>query len=200
MNGQHKDIDIVIYGDGFRPNVGIVICNQFGQVLWARRIGQNSWQFPQGGIKSGESPVQAMYRELNEELGLLKADVKIMMISKMWHKYQLPQRLVRWNENPVCLGQRQKWFLLKLSNDAEKKIQFNLSNAPEFDNWRWVSYWYPVRQVISFKRDVYRKVLKEFSHCALFDFGKSSDSFKSSNSRGTVKKNNKNFYQLGIRR
>ena len=80
MNGQHKDIDIVIYGDGFRPNVGIVICNQFGQVLWARRIGQNSWQFPQGGIKSGESPIQAMYRELNEELGLLKADVKIMMM------------------------------------------------------------------------------------------------------------------------
>lgn len=158
----------MIYGDGFRPNVGIVICNQQGQVLWARRIGQNSWQFPQGGINAGESPVQAMYRELNEELGLVKSDVTIIHVSKLWHKYQLPQRLVRWNERPVCLGQRQKWFLLRLCEHAENKIQFNLSSTPEFDNWRWVSYWYPVRQVISFKRDVYRKILKEFSDYALF--------------------------------
>ena len=94
----------MIYGDGFRPNVGIVICNQHGQVLWARRIGQNSWQFPQGGINAGESPVQAMYRELNEELGLVKSDVTILQISKTWHKYQLPQRLVRWNEISFFLG------------------------------------------------------------------------------------------------
>ena len=158
----------MIYGDGFRPNVGIVICNQHGQVLWARRIGQNSWQFPQGGINAGESPIQAMYRELNEELGLVKSDVTVLQISKTWHKYQLPQRLVRWNERPVCLGQRQKWFLLRLCDHAEDKIKFNLSGVPEFDNWRWVSYWYPVRQVISFKRDVYRKILKEFSESALF--------------------------------
>ena len=56
---------------GYRPNVGIIICNAMGQVLWARRIGQNAWQFPQGGIKRGESPEKALYRELQEEVGLL---------------------------------------------------------------------------------------------------------------------------------
>jgi len=176
----------VIYGDGFRPNVGIVICNQHGQVLWARRIGQNSWQFPQGGINAGESPVQAMYRELNEELGLVKSDVTILQISKTWHKYQLPQRLVRWNERPVCLGQRQKWFLLRLCDHAEDKIKFNLSGVPEFDNWRWVSYWYPVRQVISFKRDVYRKILKEFSESALFAQERTDGELPSSDESGKV--------------
>ena len=52
--------------DGYRPNVGIVICNRKGQVLWAKRYGQNSWQFPQGGINDNESAEQAMYRELYE--------------------------------------------------------------------------------------------------------------------------------------
>lgn len=161
----------LIRDDGYRPNVGIVICNQRGQVLWARRIGQNSWQFPQGGINDGETPVQAMYRELGEELGLGADDVKILCVSGRWYKYQLPGWLVRWNESPVCLGQRQKWFLLTLCRGAEGKIRFNTSGAPEFDSWRWVSYWYPVRQVISFKRDVYRKILKEFIPRALANGG-----------------------------
>ena len=49
--------------DGYRPNVGIVICNRKGQVLWAKRYGQNSWQFPQGGINDNESAEQAMRSE-----------------------------------------------------------------------------------------------------------------------------------------
>jgi len=60
----------VIDSDGFRPNVGIVIANDCGQVLWARRVGQSAWQFPQGGINDGETPEQALYRELYEEVGL----------------------------------------------------------------------------------------------------------------------------------
>lgn len=151
----------MIDDDGYRPNVGIIICNKQGQVLWARRYGQHSWQFPQGGINTGESPEQAMYRELYEEVGLSKKDVKILAFTRSWLRYKLPKRLVRWDTKPVCIGQKQKWFLLQLiSNDADVNMQ--RSSTPEFDGWRWVSYWYPVRQVVSFKRDVYRKVMKEF--------------------------------------
>ncbi|OOR98914.1 RNA pyrophosphohydrolase [Haemophilus paracuniculus] len=149
--------------DGYRPNVGIVICNKLGQVLWAKRFGQNSWQFPQGGINEGENIEQAMYRELYEEVGLSKKDVRLLWASKHWLKYKLPKRLVRTeNSQPVCIGQKQRWFLLQLVSD-ESEINLKATKNPEFDGWRWVSFWYPVRQVVSFKRDVYRKVMKEFA-------------------------------------
>ena len=158
----------MIDGDGFRPNVGIVICNRASQVLWARRIRQNSWQFPQGGVDEGESAETAMYRELYEELGLKSADVELLSCSKSWLKYRLPKRLVRWEEKPLCLGQKQKWFLLRLTQEKQEHIEFDVQGHPEFDDWRWVSYWYPVRQVVAFKRDVYRHVLAEFAGPALF--------------------------------
>jgi len=152
----------VIDDDGYRPNVGIVICDKQGQVLWARRYGQHSWQFPQGGINPGETAEQAMYRELFEEVGLSRKDVRILASTRNWLRYKLPKRLVRWDTKPVCIGQKQKWFLLQLMcNDAD--INMQRSSTPEFDGWRWVSFWYPVRQVVSFKRDVYRRVMMEFS-------------------------------------
>ncbi|AGB83772.1 RNA pyrophosphohydrolase [Serratia rubidaea] len=152
----------MIDDDGYRPNVGIVICNRQGQVLWARRYGQHSWQFPQGGINPGETAEQAMYRELFEEVGLSKKDVRILASTRNWLRYKLPKRLVRWDTKPVCIGQKQKWFLLQLMcSDAD--INMQRSSTPEFDGWRWVSFWYPVRQVVSFKRDVYRRVMKEFA-------------------------------------
>lgn len=152
----------MIDGDGYRPNVGIVICNRAGQVLWARRYGQHSWQFPQGGINPGETAEQAMYRELFEEVGLTKKDVRLLSSTRNWLRYKLPKRLVRWDTKPVCIGQKQRWFLLQLICD-ESKVNMQTSGNPEFDDWRWVSYWYPVRQVVSFKRDVYRRVMKEFA-------------------------------------
>lgn len=127
--------------DGYRPNVGIVICNSKGQVLWAKRYGQNSWQFPQGGINDNESAEQAMYRELFEEVGLSPKDVKILYISKHWLRYKLPKRLLRYDSKPVCIGQKQRWFLLQLVSD-EKNINMQSSKSPEFDGWRWVSFWY----------------------------------------------------------
>ncbi|MEH2919645.1 RNA pyrophosphohydrolase [Samsonia erythrinae] len=151
----------MIDDDGYRPNVGIVICNRQGQVMWARRYGQHSWQFPQGGINPGESAEQAMYRELFEEVGLRKKDVRVLAFTRNWLRYKLPKRLVRWDTKPVCIGQKQKWFLLQLMCN-ESDINMQSSGTPEFDGWRWVSYWYPVRQVVSFKRDVYRRVMKEF--------------------------------------
>ncbi len=56
--------------EGFRPNVGIILLNARNEVFWGKRLREHSWQFPQGGIKYGETPVQAMYRELHEETGL----------------------------------------------------------------------------------------------------------------------------------
>ena len=148
--------------DGYRPNVGIVICNRNGQVLWAKRCGQNSWQFPQGGINDNESAEQAMYRELHEEVGLQPKDVRILYVSKHWLRYKLPKRLLRYDCKPMCIGQKQRWFLLQLVGD-EKNINMQTTKSPEFDGWRWVSFWYPVRQVVSFKKEVYRKAMKEFS-------------------------------------
>ena len=127
--------------DGYRPNVGIVICNRKGQVLWAKRYGQNSWQFPQGGINDNESAEQAMYRELYEEVGLQPKDVKVLYASKHWLRYKLPKRLLRYDSKPVCIGQKQRWFLLQLVGD-EKNINMNTTKSPEFDGWRWVSFWW----------------------------------------------------------
>ena len=74
--------------DGFRPNVGIIVHNDAGRVLWARRIGQDAWQFPQGGIRAHESPVDALYRELEEELGLSPEHVELVGQTRDWLRYR----------------------------------------------------------------------------------------------------------------
>jgi putative (di)nucleoside polyphosphate hydrolase len=152
----------VIDSDGFRPNVGIILSNDVGQVLWARRIGQDAWQFPQGGIKHDESVEDALYRELLEEVGLREHDVDILACTRGWLRYRLPKRMVRYNSQPVCIGQKQKWFLLRMTSD-DSSVNLGHSVNPEFDGWRWVSYWYPLDQVVPFKREVYRKALKELA-------------------------------------
>lgn len=150
----------VIDSNGYRPNVGIVICNRIGQVLWAKRIGQSAWQFPQGGIDQDEHIESALFRELEEEVGLKEIDVAILYQTKEWLHYDLPQNYIRQHKDPVCIGQKQKWFLLSLESD-ESAVQLKGDVQPEFDDWKWVSYWYPINQVIEFKRDVYRRALKE---------------------------------------
>jgi putative (di)nucleoside polyphosphate hydrolase len=142
--------------------VGIILANGAGQVLWARRCGHDAWQFPQGGISENESPEEAMYRELWEEVGLELPDVKIIASTRGWLRYRLPRRFVRQDNNPVCIGQKQKWFLLQMLSD-DARVSLNCTHPPEFDGWRWVSYWYPLNQVVSFKREVYRKALIELA-------------------------------------
>lgn len=150
----------MIDSDGFRPNVGIILANGQGQVLWARRLGQDAWQFPQGGIRPYETPIAAMYRELREEIGLSENDVSIVACTRGWLKYQLPRRMIRYNSLPVCIGQKQKWFLLRMMcRDSEVNVAD--CDTPEFDGWQWVSYWYPLTNVVPFKRDVYRAALTE---------------------------------------
>ncbi len=150
----------MIDADGFRPNVGIILVNDRGQLLWARRVGQDGWQFPQGGISTGETPEQALYRELHEEVGLQPDQVAVLACTRGWLRYRLPRRYVRKGHKPVCIGQKQKWFLLRMLA-ADNEVSFDNGEKPEFDHWQWVSYWYPLSQVISFKREVYRSALKE---------------------------------------
>lgn len=152
----------MIDADGYRPNVGIILTNQKGQVLWARRVGQDAWQFPQGGIQGQESTSVALYRELKEEIGLSAEDVHMLGSTKSWLRYRLPKRMVRTDIEPICIGQKQLWFLLRLLSD-DSRVQFHRGPKPEFDDWRWVSYWYPLGQVVPFKRDVYRRALKELA-------------------------------------
>lgn len=152
----------MIDSEGFRANVGIMIANAKGELLWARRVGQDAWQFPQGGIQEGESPEQALFRELKEEVGLTDKDVEVMACTRGWLRYRLPQRLLRRDSKPLCIGQKQKWFLLRMLAD-DTDIRFDNDEKPEFDSWQWVSYWYPLGQVIPFKREVYRRALKELA-------------------------------------
>jgi putative (di)nucleoside polyphosphate hydrolase len=164
----------VIDSDGFRENVGIIVTNAKGQLLWARRVGNfDAWQFPQGGINDDETPVEAMYRELKEELGIDQDDVKILAESKGWLCYRLPVRFQRGEGAQRCVGQKQKWFLLELLN-ADSTVKLDACDHPEFDSWRWVSYWFPLKQVIYFKRYVYRQALQEFQNKVPFALQKNN--------------------------
>lgn len=152
----------MIDAEGFRANIGIILANEQDHLLWARRIGQNSWQFPQGGMQPNETPEESLFRELYEELGLTAQEVKILGCTKGWLRYRLPENYMRHNTFPLCIGQKQKWFLLRLVGD-HNQICLNKSDTPEFDAWRWVTYWYPVKRAIFFKRDVYKSALREFA-------------------------------------
>lgn len=148
--------------EGFRLNVGIIIVSKEDRLFWARRIGQDAWQFPQGGIHPDETPEMALYRELGEEVGLEPEDVEIIGCTSGWLRYRLPKRLVRHYSEPLCIGQKQKWFMLRLMCE-EDRVRLDKSQKPEFDRWRWVNYWYPLQQVIPFKRHVYRRALQELA-------------------------------------
>lgn len=152
----------VIDSEGYRANVGIILCNSSGQLFWAKRIRQRSWQFPQGGIRRDESAEQAMFRELAEEVGLQPEHVDVMGCTKGWLRYRLPPRLVRRQSRPICIGQKQVWFLLRMVG-SENDVKLDLTDRPEFDHWRWVEYWYPLRAVVPFKRQVYSRALRELA-------------------------------------
>jgi putative (di)nucleoside polyphosphate hydrolase len=144
--------------DGFRPNVAIVIMKDDSQVFWAHRANNDGWQFPQGGMRSDETPVEAMYRELREETGLKREHVELLGSTPGWLRYRLPRRYQRTNSKPLCIGQKQVWFLLKLLSD-ESAVTLDSTDTPEFREYRWVDFWYPVDNVIEFKRKVYYKAL-----------------------------------------
>lgn len=148
--------------EGFRPNVGIILINARNEVFWGKRIGEHSWQFPQGGIKYGETPEQAMFRELHEEVGLLPEHVRIDGRTRDWLRYEVPDKFIRREIRGHYRGQKQIWFLLRMvGRDCD--IQLRATEHPEFDAWRWSQYWVPLEAVIEFKREVYQLALSELS-------------------------------------
>ena len=150
----------MIDSEGFRANVGIILTNNNRQVFWARRVGMDAWQFPQGGIKKNESPKTAMYRELKEEIGLEPDHIEILNSTNDWLRYLLPKQYIRNNSEPLCIGQKQKWYLLKLVAD-DRYLDLSSTSDPEFDLWKWVDFWQPIDEIISFKREVYQQALKQ---------------------------------------
>lgn len=154
--------DTVLDREGYRPNVGIILINECNEVFWGKRVREHSWQFPQGGIKPGESPETAMYRELYEEVGLLPQHVKIVGRTRDWLRYDVPNNWVRREWRGSYRGQKQIWYLLRLTG-RDCDVNLRATRHPEFDGWRWHQYWAPVDEVIDFKRDVYLGALKELS-------------------------------------
>jgi len=165
--------------EGYRPNVGIILANPRNEVFWGKRVHQHAWQFPQGGIKHGETPVQAMFRELEEEIGLQRGHVRILGRTREWLRYEVPEKWMRrakqsnadgcgpFNKG-LYRGQKQIWYLLRMvGRDCDVKLR--ASGHPEFDAWRWHDYWVPLDVVIDFKRDVYRQALLELHRYLLSD-------------------------------
>ncbi len=148
--------------DGYRANVGIILCNARNEVFWAKRVREHAWQFPQGGIKHGETPEQAMYRELTEETGLKPEHVRILGRTRNWLRYDVPEQWLRRDWRGNYRGQKQIWYLLRLVG-RDSDVSLRASNQPEFDAWRWHDYWIPLDSVIEFKREVYQLALKELA-------------------------------------
>ncbi len=145
---------------GLRPNVGMILVNRMKKVFIGKRFHHKSWQFPQGGVDDGETPIEALYRELYEEVGLKPQQVKLIDATPEWLPYYLPEKLIR-KAKPRCIGQKQKWFLLELTGKISD-INLRLSKKPEFDSWRWIEHTEPAKMVIDFKQEVYQNAFDYF--------------------------------------
>lgn len=157
---EPKRVRYAIDRQGYRPNVGIVLCNDSRQVLWARRARQEGWQFPQGGVERNETVEEAAYRELYEEVGLRPDHVRLVGRTRRWLRYEVPHVRLRGRGNRRFKGQKQLWFLFHLVGD-DSDVCLDVSFKPEFDQWRWVDYWEPLERIVAFKREVYVLALKE---------------------------------------
>jgi putative (di)nucleoside polyphosphate hydrolase len=144
----------------YRPGVGVLLLNEKGKVFAARRIDTRSeaWQMPQGGIDQGETPAQAVMRELMEEIGTDK--VELLRESKGWFSYDLPDYLQQKLWRGRFAGQRQKWFAMRFTGkDADINID---TDHPEFCEWTWMDHHVLPDLIVSFKRQLYIDVLQEF--------------------------------------
>ncbi len=144
----------------YRPCVGIMLLNGTGKVFVARRIDTEveAWQMPQGGIEDGEDPLDAAYREMEEEIGTNNAEV--MHELDGWLKYDLPEHLIGKIWKGKYRGQRMKWYLMRyLGQDSD----INLATAePEFCTWKWIDISELTHVIVEFKRPLYAKLVQHF--------------------------------------
>lgn len=145
----------------YRPCVGVVLTDGQGRVFSAERIDlPGAWQMPQGGIDQNESPVDAAFRELEEEIGVGSDDAELLAEHPRWLTYDYPAALVADVRNGRWRGQRQRWFLLRLTG-AESSIRLD-TDHPEFSRWRWAEPGEVISGIVAFKRDIYEEVLSYF--------------------------------------
>lgn len=150
---------------GYRPNVGAVLFNRAGLVLVGERVQlPGAWQLPQGGIDPGEEPLDAVRRELREEIGTDHAD--ILAEHPDWLTYDLPPRAAAQAFGGRYKGQRQKWFALRfLGGDAD--IRLDSHGEVEFSAWRWMPLADLPAVAVSFKRHIYERLAHDFAHFAI---------------------------------
>jgi putative (di)nucleoside polyphosphate hydrolase len=152
-------------GDEFyRKNVGAIILNKNKEIFVGKRFGTQvkvSWQMPQGGIGENETEEDALFREMEEEIGILQNNFSILGKTQDHHYYTIPKKMRKSAWNNIYVGQRQRWFLLEFKGKDE---DFNINTEfPEFAEWKWLSAEDVIENAISFKREIYLKVLIEFN-------------------------------------
>jgi len=146
--------------NSYRPCVAMLIIHQGRALLFERKDRTNNWQVPQGGIEDNENPEQAMKRELREEIGI--SAVRVIATTKDFLYYKIPSQYKRHRQRYI--GQKQKWFLLTMNQPLSA---IKLDGTKEFSNWAKVSYWHPLTQIVSFKKEVYRQAFIELLPAAL---------------------------------
>ncbi len=146
----------------YRSGVGIMIINSDKKIFVGKRIDNHSdaWQMPQGGLDAGEDEDSAMLRELKEETGISKESVRLLRKSEIHYYYNLPYKLQKKFWGGKYLGQKQRWYLIEFVGD-ESAINIKTED-PEFSEWKWVGKHDIVESIVSFKREMYEDVLKEF--------------------------------------
>ena len=144
----------------YRHSIGFMMIDARKRVFLGKRCWPKDspyrFQMPQGGIEQGETPDQALFREMREEIGLTPDKVDVLAESKEWLTYELPKHM-----RTTIDGNKQKWFLLYFKGDS-KDFVFTNEKHPEFCGARWVQPKKVPYLVIPFKRKVYRQVLNDF--------------------------------------
>ena len=153
----------MITKSSYRIGVGIILINEKKKIFVGKRVDvkNESWQMPQGGINKGEKFEEAAFRELYEETGIKKA--KIILKSKKWFKYKIPSEIKKKLWDNKYIGQKQKWFVMKFEGNEKKDINLNLHKA-EFSDWKWVNLNNLKKLIVSFKKEMYKQLIKEFEY------------------------------------